>query len=139
MRAVSISVILAAIGLLPVSSTRGFSLAYYTTIRNDTDGQIELKRDLKYSRNAYVIAPRTSFTFLGCLSTVGFSIRAGRWTYPYKFPLSFGAEPTIHKGRQCHSYVFLRDHRLYPLSPTGTILHESHDGFPVAPFSKGSN
>jgi|SRR5437667_898711 len=138
MRLLTISVVLAAISMIAVSSTRGFSVMYYTTIRNDTDAQIELNPDLKYSRELYVIAPHSSLTFLGGLSTVGFSIHTGARTFQYKFPLWFGAEPTLHRGRQNHSYVFARDHRIYPLSPTSTILHESHDGFPITPLAKGA-
>ena len=139
MRTLPVSVFLAAISVAALPSASGFSLAYYTTIRNDTDAQIELKPDLEYSRKIYIIAPHASFTFLGGLSTVGFSIRTGGRTFEYKFPLWFGAQATIQKGRQSHSYVFARDHRIYPLSPAGTILRESHDGYPVAPLPKRPN
>jgi hypothetical protein len=141
MRALTIRVVLVSIGLFGVPAADAFSIAYYTTIRNDTDRPIEIKRDLKYSRKIYMIAPRTSLTFLGGLSTVGFSVRTADRILYYKFPLSpgpepFGAEATLHNGRQNHSYVFLPDHKIYPLSPTGAILRESHGGFPIAPSSK---
>jgi hypothetical protein len=136
MRALTISVVLVSMGLFAVPAADAFSVAYYTTIRNDTEHPIEIKRDLKYSRKVYTIAPRTSLTFLGGLSTVGFSLRTADRILYYKFPLSFGAEATLHKGRQNHSYVFLPDHRIYPLSPTGAILRKTHEGFPIAPAPK---
>ena len=84
MRPLTISVVLAAISMMTVSSTRGFSGIYYTTIRNGTDAQIELNPDLKYSRELYVVAPHSSLAFLGGLSTVGFSIHTGaRLLFPY--------------------------------------------------------
>jgi len=136
MRAVVVSTILGAFALFDASPLCGFSLAYYTTIRNDTDVAVELNTDLKYSKDVLVIAPHTALTFLGGLSTVAFSVRSGPRVLYYKFPLSFGAEPTVHKGRQCHSYVFARDQRIYPLSPAGIILRESQGGFPIAPLHK---
>ena len=132
MRVATIVLALAAAATAATPSTKAFSIAYYTTIRNDTDRAIELDPDLMDSRRIYRIASHTALTFLGGFSTVGFSIRTGDRTFYYKCPLWFGAESTLHKGRQNHSYAFLPDHRIYPLSAGGTILRESHDGFPIA-------
>ena len=113
-----------------------FEIAYFTTLRNGSDRSIDLDPDLESGHTHYTLAPGHTLTFLGSLSTVRFAIRTGQQTLYYRFPLSFGAVPTRHKGRQNHSYIFTRDHKIFPIAPDGSVVQDARNGFPIVSLPK---
>jgi hypothetical protein len=117
-------------------SGAAFEIAYFTTLRNGSGRSIDLDPDLESGHTHYTLAPGQTLTFLGGLSTVRFSIRTGQQTLYYRFPLSFGAVPTHHKGRQNHSYIFTRDHKIFPIAPDGSVVQDSRNGFPIISLPK---
>jgi hypothetical protein len=126
------------LALFVLSSVGGdaFEIAYFTTLRNGSDRSIDLDSDLESGHTHYTLAPGRSLTFLGGLSTVRFSIRTAQQTFYYRFPLSFGAAPTRHKGRQNHSYTFTRDHKIFPIAPDSSVVRDVRNGFPIVPLPK---
>ena len=66
--------------LFVLSSVGGvaFETAYFTTLRNGSDRSIDLDPDLESGHTHYTLAPGRTFTFLGGLSAVRFSIRTGQ-------------------------------------------------------------
>jgi hypothetical protein len=116
------------------ASGNALEFAYYTSLRNDSRETIEIMPDAINGRSHYTIQPGETMTFLGGFSTERFVIGMPKHTFQYKFPLSFGAQPAHYKGRQKHSYVFTRQHAIYPLDPAGVIVHDA-PGFPLIPRS----
>jgi hypothetical protein len=106
----------------------------YTSLRNDSRETIEITPDAMNGRSHYTVQPGETVTFLGGFSTQRFLIRTPKHTFQFKFPLSFGAQPTHFKGRQKHLYVFTRQHAIYPLDTDEAAVHNAA-GFPLVPRS----
>jgi hypothetical protein len=116
------------------ASVDALEFAYYTSLRNDSGKSVEVTPDVINGRSHYTVQPGQTVVFLGGFSTRRFVIRTPQHTFDYKFPFTFGAQPTHYKGRQRHSYVFTREHTIYPLDPAGMMIYDAA-AFPLAPRS----
>jgi hypothetical protein len=116
------------------ASVDALEFAYYTSLRNDSGQSIEVIPDVIHGRWHYTVQPGQTLVFLGGFSTERFVIRTPKHTFAYTFPFRFGAQPTSYRGRQRHSFVFTREHVIYPLDPAGAMAYDAA-GFPLTPRS----
>jgi hypothetical protein len=82
-----------------------------------------------------MIKPGETVTFLDGFSTVRFVVQTPHNALYYGFPFTFGAKPTHYKGRQRHSYVFTREHTIFPLDSAGAVVHDAKE-FPLVPHRR---
>jgi len=117
------------------ASGNALEFAYYTSVRNDSKETIDITPDMvDEAGRHHTVKPGKTVIFLGGFSTVRFVVRTPKHPFEYKFPFSFGVDPTHCRGRQRHSYVFTGEHTIYPLDPAGAIVHHA-PGFPLIPRS----
>jgi len=129
---VRLAALVFALLLLCTRSAPALQFVYYTSLRNDSAERIQVTPDAINGRPHYTIQPGQTLVFLGGFSTRRFTVRTAEHAFDYSFPLTFGAKPTHYRGRQRHSYVFTREHTIYPLDTDGAVVHNA-TGFPLIP------